>query len=264
MDLESQYHRELKEPYTRECWLVPLAPGGTATQALYKSWDYVYLFNAKVHWWCFSWPISSSLNKGLSDISCLFMDPNAVVHGPLKDMRLRVHQKIWCLNLNTTISSKNHKVEPKKLDNQKSDFQLCAFNPSESVTFVSKLWKSQNIERDYPGRCPKLDSVLNFVQLAGLAFLNRANSRALQWNKNFIPLAVVFIKPCKRSAIQPVSQWRDEREAISLGLAIPTNATAFSHRELKLDGAIGDFAEPLWRLKTGHFTTYTLLSFEAS
>ena len=28
-----------------------------------------------------------------------------------------------------------------------------------------------------------------------------------------------------------------------------------SHRELKLDGAIGDFAEPLWRLKTGHFTT---------
>ena len=36
------------------------------------------------------------------------------------------------------------------------------------------------------------------------------------------------------------------------------------HRELKLDGAIGDFAEPLWRLKTGHFTTYTVLSFEAS
>ena len=32
------------------------------------------------------------------------------------------------------------------------------------------------------------------------------------------------------------------------------------HRELKLDGAIGDFAEPLWRLKTGHFTTYTVHS----
>ena len=29
----------------------------------------------------------------------------------------------------------------------------------------------------------------------------------------------------------------------------------FSHRGLKLDGAIRDFAEPLWRLKTGHFTT---------
>ena len=27
------------------------------------------------------------------------------------------------------------------------------------------------------------------------------------------------------------------------------------HRKLKLDGAIGHFAEPLWRLKTGHFTT---------
>ena len=27
------------------------------------------------------------------------------------------------------------------------------------------------------------------------------------------------------------------------------------HRGLKLDGAIGDFAEPLWRQKTGHFTT---------
>ena len=36
------------------------------------------------------------------------------------------------------------------------------------------------------------------------------------------------------------------------------------HRELKLDGAIGHFSEPLWRLKTGHFTTYTVLSFEAS
>ena len=27
------------------------------------------------------------------------------------------------------------------------------------------------------------------------------------------------------------------------------------HRELKLEGAIGHFAKPLWRLKTGHFTT---------
>ena len=27
------------------------------------------------------------------------------------------------------------------------------------------------------------------------------------------------------------------------------------HRELKSDRAIGHFAEPLWRLKTGHFTT---------
>ena len=36
------------------------------------------------------------------------------------------------------------------------------------------------------------------------------------------------------------------------------------HRGLKLDGAIGHFAEPLWRLKTGHFTTYTVLTFEAS
>ena len=27
------------------------------------------------------------------------------------------------------------------------------------------------------------------------------------------------------------------------------------HRELKLNGAIGHFAEPLCRLKTGHFTT---------
>ena len=27
------------------------------------------------------------------------------------------------------------------------------------------------------------------------------------------------------------------------------------HRELKSDGAKGDFAEPLWRQKTGHFTT---------
>ena len=41
-----------------------------------------------------------------------------------------------------------------------------------------------------------------------------------------------FIKPCKRSAIQPVSQRRDEREAISLGLAIPTNATAFSKHKI--------------------------------
>ena len=39
---------------------------------------------------------------------------------------------------------------------------------------------------------------------------------------------------------------------------------ALGHRELELDGATGDFAEPLWRLKTGHFTTYTVLSFEAS
>ena len=29
----------------------------------------------------------------------------------------------------------------------------------------------------------------------------------------------------------------------------------FMHRELKLDGAIGHFPEPLSRLKTGHFTT---------
>ena len=41
-----------------------------------------------------------------------------------------------------------------------------------------------------------------------------------------------FIKPCERSAIQPVSQRRDEREAISLGLAIPTNATAFSKHKI--------------------------------
>ena len=31
--------------------------------------------------------------------------------------------------------------------------------------------------------------------------------------------------------------------------------TLLTHRELKLDGAIGHFAEPLWRLKTGYFTT---------
>ena len=30
---------------------------------------------------------------------------------------------------------------------------------------------------------------------------------------------------------------------------------SLNHRELKLDGAIGHFPEPLWRLKTGHFTT---------
>ena len=45
---------------------------------------------------------------------------------------------------------------------------------------------------------------------------------------------------------------------VSFGLWMQ-NAIPFfigpSHRELKLDGAIGHFAEPLWRLKTGHFTT---------
>ena len=54
-----------------------------------------------------------------------------------------------------------------------------------------------------------------------------------------------FIKPCKRSAIQPVSQRRDEREAISLGLAIPTNATAFSkHKIYFIIKVVSLFAAP--------------------
>ena len=41
---------------------------------------------------------------------------------------------------------------------------------------------------------------------------------------------------------------------ISSTIYLLININSTMHRGLKFDGAIGDFAEPLWRQKTGHFT----------
>ena len=48
------------------------------------------------------------------------------------------------------------------------------------------------------------------------------------------------------------------RETLKIGELFwshPMYSYIIIHRGLKLDGAIGDFAKPLWRRKTGHFTT---------